>query len=208
MNDLVHAVDALTKRLGEKLRQARKEKGLTLGTFSARTGLSPGFLSRLERGEANASIANLIVISTELGVSLSNFFEDNHANTPPQYVLTRAQDRDSATRLSGGGYASHLITGDVGNDQLSAFEVVYFPGELTNRNVLTHKGEEVLYLLEGTVEFRIGDHCINLHGGDCIHFSSELPHEIRCDGPNMAKLLMFVITSDYIRSVIPERASR
>ena len=68
------------------------------------------------------------------------------------------------------------MSGELIDQQMSAFELVYPVGESMNPEVLTHAGEEMLYLLDGRFEFRIGDKTLVLEPGDCVHFSCEQPH--------------------------------
>jgi transcriptional regulator with XRE-family HTH domain len=191
-------IKAVAQRLGERLRAARRAGQTTLETLSAATGLSAGFLSRLERGETNASISNLIVISDRLGIALRDFFDDAQVPPRPDYVLTRAQDRSQASPLSEGGYSYRLTSGNLQDQQISAFELVYPAGETMHPEVLTHRGEEVLYLLEGTMEFRIGAHAMVLEAGDCVHFACDQPHVGKNIGTGEARLLMVVSPVDSI----------
>lgn len=187
-----HKIKAVAKRLGERIREGRRAKQITLEALSADTDLSPGFLSRLERGETSASISNLIVISGRLGIPLRDFFEDPELVPAPSYVLTRAKDRGREPPLTARGYTYHLTSGTLVDQQMSAFELVYPPGETMQGEVLTHKGEEVLYLLEGNIEFRIASETLLLQPGDCVHFSCEQPHTGKNIGTTPARLLMVV----------------
>lgn len=56
---------------GEVIRQARLEKGLILRDVANATGLSVGFLSRLERGErTDLMLSNAVAICEALGIPL------------------------------------------------------------------------------------------------------------------------------------------
>ena len=57
-----------TQEIGRRLRSARAGAGLTLAVVARQAGVSEGFLSKLERGQAAASIANLIQLADVLGV--------------------------------------------------------------------------------------------------------------------------------------------
>ncbi|MDP9927903.1 helix-turn-helix domain-containing protein [Variovorax paradoxus] len=203
--DLDETIRTVARRLGERLRDARRSKAITLEVLSAKTDLSAGFLSRLERGETSASISNLIVISESLGIALRDFFEDAQERPRPDYVLTRAKDRSCEAPLSAGGYTYGLTSGDLEGEQVSAFELVYPAGETMHPEVLTHRGEEVLYLLEGTMEFRIGSDTMVLEPGDCVHFACDQPHTGENIGHGEARLLMIVSPVDSID--IPARMS-
>ena len=59
-----------TKQIGHRLRSARTGAGVTLASVARQAGLSESFLSRLERGQVVASIANLIQLAEVLGLGL------------------------------------------------------------------------------------------------------------------------------------------
>jgi len=59
---------------------------------------------------------------------------------------------------------------------------------------MNHAGEEFLYLLEGTLEFRTDDRVEVLQPGDSLYFESDINHSFRSleDGP--AKAIVVVST--------------
>lgn len=185
-------IEAVAKQLGSRIREARRAKNITLEKLSAETDLSAGFLSRLERGETSASISNLIVISGRLGIPLRDFFEDPEAQPLPEYVVTRAKNRADRAPLTAAGYTYRLTSGDLADQQMSAFELSFPPGEKMAPKLVSHKGEEVLYLLEGTIEFRIGSDRFVMNAGDCVHFNSDKMHMGKNIGKTVARLLMVV----------------
>jgi transcriptional regulator with XRE-family HTH domain len=138
----------VAQQLGARIRDARQRQNITLNDLSGHTGLSAGFLSRLERGETNASISNLIAISSALRIPLRDFFGDPEAPPGPEYVLTRAKDRSRKTPLTANGYTYNLSSGDLPDQQMSAFELTFPPGEKVHPKLVKHEGEEVLFLLE------------------------------------------------------------
>lgn len=113
-------------------------------------------------------------------------------------MVNRAKDRDYEPPLTARGYTYHLTSGDLADQQMSAFELVYPPGKSYDREVLTHEGEEVLFLLDGLFEFRIGDDTMILQPGDCVHFSCNHPHAGKNIGKVPARLLMVVTPVDLL----------
>jgi DNA-binding XRE family transcriptional regulator len=55
-------------RIGARLRAARQARGLTLDKVAAATGVTKGFLSRLERDDVSPSVASLVAVCDVLGV--------------------------------------------------------------------------------------------------------------------------------------------
>jgi DNA-binding NtrC family response regulator len=66
----------LQRRIGEKIREGRKAKGLTLQQLAERTSLSVGFLSQIELGKNSASVETLYRIATALGAQPGDFFQN------------------------------------------------------------------------------------------------------------------------------------
>lgn len=185
-------IEAVARQLGARIRESRLAQRITLEKLSENTGLSAGFLSRLERGETSASISNLIVISGSLGVRLREFFEEGGTDPLPDYVLTRAKDRAKLPARAAAGYTYRRSSGDLEDQQMSAFELTFPPGETMQPRLVTHEGEEVLYLLEGRIEFHIGADSFVMQRGDCVHFNCDKPHMGRNIGKVPARLLMVV----------------
>lgn len=66
----------LQRKIGERIREGRKGKSLTLAQIAERTGLSVGFLSQIELGKNSASVDTLYRIAQALGVTPGDFFQD------------------------------------------------------------------------------------------------------------------------------------
>ena len=192
-------IEFVARQLGARIRKARQTQRITLEGLSQETGLSAGFLSRLERGEASASISNLIAIATHLDIPLRDFFEEPEAASP-DYVLYRANQRADTPALTAHGYTYRLSSGDLPDQQMSAFELSFPPDGRMKPKLLTHEGEEVLYLLEGTIEFQIADQAFVMKAGDCVHFNCSKPHMGRNVGKTPARLLMVVTPANSKRT--------
>lgn len=60
--------------IGDKIKRTRLKLGLTQEELAARTELSKGFISQLERNLTSPSIATLIDILEALGTDIADFF--------------------------------------------------------------------------------------------------------------------------------------
>ena len=88
--------------VGERLRAIRRLRRATLKTVADRAGLSESFLSQVERGRANASVASLQRIAAALGVNVTDLFEPNGSSARPR-VLRRESRPESRIRQRSGG---------------------------------------------------------------------------------------------------------
>src|SRR3954465_12236007 len=77
---------AVQSALGERLRAIRQLRRKTLKSVASAAGLSESFVSQLERGRTNATIATLQRLSTALGIEVSDLFV---SGAPRSRVLRR-----------------------------------------------------------------------------------------------------------------------
>jgi transcriptional regulator with XRE-family HTH domain len=189
----------VARQIGLRIRAARQLRKLTLQQLGSDTELSAAYLSRIERGETATSIANLIVIATRLDVPLRDLFEDNNeAYVPKYYTVSRKAERTPSSQVAANGYDYHWLSADLTEPKLSAFVLEFPVTSDTDVKLLTHEGEEVLYILEGRIEFQIGSDRLVLETGDCVHLVGEKPHMGRNIGMKPARMLMVVTPSNVI----------
>lgn len=80
----------MATRLGEKLRELRKGKKLTLEALATQAGVSKSYLWELENRESQRpSAEKLLALADALGVS-SNFLVEDDVLTPEQHHLDEA----------------------------------------------------------------------------------------------------------------------
>jgi transcriptional regulator with XRE-family HTH domain len=191
--------------LGAALRAARSERGLTLEQLAAAVDLSAAFLSRLERGQASTSISNLLRLSAVLGAPLDRLIPPvAAAPAPGGYMLRRGRD---VGELAANAYRYKPLAGGLPHQAISAFELVYPPGAGAELGDYAHQGEEVLYLLEGTIDFAIAGRRVRLQPGDCLQFDARQPHRVRNPGGGVARLLMIVTGHRPGEAVTPSLAA-
>src|SRR5579875_1919449 len=118
----MNRAEAISRQIGEQIRKTRQSKQMTLGALAKATSLSTPFLSRLERGAASASIANLIQIASVLDIALHDLFGGHHAPQRPSYALVKRQVRQSSPMLSAAGYTYEKLGDDLAGQRLEAFE--------------------------------------------------------------------------------------
>lgn len=176
--------------LGALLREARQARGETLEVLASRAGLSAAFLSRLERGEASTSIASLTRLAAALETSLERLF----VQAPPApaqagYGLRRGRDESG---FENDAYRYKPLAGGLPHQAVSVFELSYPPGRGEELGYYEHEGEEVLYVLEGRLDFMLAGKRLQLEAGDCLQFDARQPHYARNPGRAPARLLMIV----------------
>ena len=176
--------------IGEAIRSARKERRMTLDALAGEVGLSVTFLSRLERGQVACSIGNLLEIAAVLELAPAHLFADlKDGGRTKAFRIVRRADADPSTHNRAGPYAWCQLASGVGEQRMEAF-LLDLPAGAKNAPLVTHPGEEFCMVLQGVVEFRVGDEVITLDQGDSIHLRSDMPHMAWAKGRSRAQLLM------------------
>jgi transcriptional regulator with XRE-family HTH domain len=179
----------LAEQIGGALRRARLGRKLTLRDLGAKSGLSQAFLSRLERGQASTSIANLIRLAAIIGIPVGDLFDGHAPRAHAGYVVARAADPEPPRTIATTGYRYQpLITGWEGRN-VDAF-ILTFPRHNRADVMTAHDGEELVYVLQGKIAFQLGGEEIPLRAGDCIYFRSDIPHMGKNVGTADARVLM------------------
>lgn len=75
-NEIDLAILAQRQKIGELIRERRKELGLTLQALQAKTRINNGNLSKIERGEQGLSTHSRAVIARALGMQTTQLSED------------------------------------------------------------------------------------------------------------------------------------
>ena len=177
--------------VGHKLRTARLGADLTLADVASRAGVSEGFLSKLERGEAVASIANLIQLADVLGLGLAELF-GTKAGTPARTRIAVYRGGEGALQdVAASGYRWRVLGGGAPLDRMEVFHLV-FPRGKHMETMVSHPGQEHCHVLSGEVLFHVGDAQYRLKAGDGIFIDSAQPHRAESVGRGRAHVLMAV----------------
>lgn len=176
---------APSNRIGVTLLRLRKQRNMTLNEVARKAGLSVSFLSALERGEANPSIATLQKLAELYGTNIRSFFGERGGVKR----LVRPRDRKSL-QPQPGVRMEELAFGDTLMDP-SLFRIA--PGASSGGSY-HHEGEEFIYVLQGRLEIWLDEiERYTLEPGDCLYFKSTQAHRWR-SASDKETLLLWVNT--------------
>lgn len=187
-------VSGVAEQIGDSMRAARKAAGRTLSDVAGETGLSESFLSKIERGHANCSLANLIQICAVLGIGMDNLFSKGLGAQRTNVSVHRAMPGNPGAVMldvESTGYKFRPLAGGKMRDDLEIIHLV-FPSKSGMETMVSHAGQEHCYVLSGSVEFLVDGSTHILNAGDGIMIDSKLPHLARNRGKDSAHVLMTV----------------
>lgn len=172
----VKAEPAVDVAVGQRIRDLRRSRKLSLEVVGARTDLSIGFLSQIERGLSSPSLRVLATIADVLGIGIAGLFgAQERAGNGSDAIVTREQQR-AKLNLWRTGISKQLLSPAGSDGRLNLFLVHMEPGGSTGDELYTHDGEEAGLVIEGKMKLTVDAESWTLKQGDSFRFASRRPH--------------------------------
>jgi transcriptional regulator with XRE-family HTH domain len=189
MND-----ESIETQIGIRLKSLRKARRVTLDNLASQTGFTKGYLSKIENNKKLPPIETLSKIAKALNSDISYFFQrDENTDLPHDaYSVVREGERKNVVRGgSSFGYDYESLAYKKITKSLEPF-IFTFPEELTTDSFFSHEGEEMVFVLNGKVEFEIEGTKVLLSPGDCLYMDSIMRHRGRAvDGEAKALVVIY-----------------
>ena len=177
------------KDLGQRLRHLRHVSGMTIEQAASQLGLTKGYLSKVETGQSDPSVAVLGRLAEAYGVPMASMFESGGTY---ELSIVRADERLALNRPGiGVGYKFDLLVFKKANRQMEAFVLTY-PAK-SDPATYRHPGEEILFMLDGQLLFRYAGAEYILKKGDCACFDARVEHRGEAYGGKPARALVVII---------------
>lgn len=179
----------------KKLKEIRLDRKITLEKLARQTGLTKGYLSRIENSTQPPPIYTLSRISKALGIDISEFFAPKVNTIPYQEITIGKRNQHKLTNREGTPYGyifEDLAPLKKGKNMEPFIVTVGFKRVIDIRKDFRHEGEEFIYVLEGRMEFFFKGRSYILEEGDCVYFDSDKPHSGKSLGKKEAKLLIVI----------------
>lgn len=177
--------------IGRRVRQYRKEIGLTVEELAKKAGVSQSMISQIERGQTNPSLDTLWKLSYFLEVPVFSFFKNI---APMEVQVTKRKDQKVMTMLHPN--VTYRLISPTLDRRFELFELIVQPGEVAHLPQLSHQGEEIGFITKGELELIIEDKAYFLETGDSIYFDSKMKHKFRNPGDTDAIGIWLMIPPD------------
>jgi transcriptional regulator with XRE-family HTH domain len=174
----------VTACLGNRLHAMRESRQWTLEDLADRTELSRPYLSRLEAGDRQPSIAALCSIAKAFAVSVAALFEQPDPGF--DCIIVRGQ---TAVTQSVNNLSFVPLSASTKPFNLQPIAVT-IPADRPGDETYQHDGEEWLHVLSGRVQLSVDGTLHVLEPGDSAHFDSRLPHRLTALGGNDARIVL------------------
>lgn len=185
------------KIISKNIRRIRLERQLSVEQLAKMSGLTKGYMSKIENSPKAPPFSTLIKIAAALNTDVSTFVSsDTETAQDIPLCIVRANERKEGISRDGTLYGYQyeaLAYKKIGKNM----EPYIITPAFEEKKVFTHEGEEFMFVLEGTHEFVYGNKRYILEPGDSIYFDSSVPHTGRSIGEKPAKVL--VVSYSYKR---------
>jgi len=176
--------------IGKRIKSFRTQKQITLEGLAQRTGFTKGYLSKVEKSKKSPPVSTLGIIARALGVTISALLGEEAPRT--FFCLVRKDERPLIARNGTAfGYSYEAMAYRFPNKTMEPF-LLTLPVKPKKRTLYQHEGEEILFVIQGTMKFFHGNEEYIVDEGDCIYFDSGIPHWGESIGPEEVKCFMVI----------------
>jgi transcriptional regulator with XRE-family HTH domain len=172
-----HREKNLEVAIGRQVRELRKRQRMTGADLAGKTGLSVGMLSKIENGVISPSLNTISTLANALGVPIIQLFAGYEEERGCMHVKA-GQGAEIEREGTRAGHQYNLL-GHIGSNN-SGVVVEPYLITLTDESerfpTFQHEGIEMLYILDGSVNYRHGDRLYLLEPGDSLLFDADAPH--------------------------------
>ena len=187
------SADEAVRSVGERLRALRQARKMTLVSLAKVAGVDVATISRIETGKMSGTLESHIRLANALGSKLTELYagiEEIRAARAAT-VLPSTQRKDVYVHEAGKSSIT-LLTSDIMQKQLMPVLVTVQAGGTTQREEAKVGTEKFLYVLEGTLEARVGDETHVLKRGSSLYLDAAVPHSFKNTGRTAAKFIAVV----------------
>lgn len=166
----------------------RKERNWTVVELAQRSGVSPAMISKVERGISSPSATILSRLANAMNITLSKLFAELELNQNSLVLLAHQQyhwtdEHSGITRwsLSPAGAHPELI-----KVEIPAMAQLTIPASASE-----HLSGQTLWMLSGSLNFRVNHQTHHLRAGDCIALT--FANEYQMSNPDCEQSCSYVV---------------
>ncbi|WP_300457292.1 cupin domain-containing protein [Desulfobacula sp.] len=185
--------------IAENIRRIRKQNKMTIQALADLTGLTKGYLSKVERSKTAPPFSTVNRIAMAFGVDLTVFFVDREKQSESPRDLRISFDKKNDDKVvktldSHHGYKYKSLGHNKAGKNMIPYLIEPAADE---KGVFQHEGEEFIYVLEGKHEMIYDGQSYVMEEGDSVYFDAGVPHTGKAIGGK--KTLLLAVIYNYKR---------
>jgi transcriptional regulator with XRE-family HTH domain/KaiC/GvpD/RAD55 family RecA-like ATPase len=162
--------------LGDKIRMLRKRVGMTQRELAEQVGMTPSFISQLEKNLISPSLDSLLKLSDKLNTQPIYFLTDEESGPQQKMVIKPSERRDiHLQEVKEADVKLQLLVSDVFNRRMEPYLLTIKEGAIIEGHFHSHKGDEFAYIMKGELEVEIQDEKLLLKAEDSLYIGSTFP---------------------------------
>ena len=181
--------EAISVDVGDRLRELRQERGMSMRALARASGLSANALSMIERGRTSPSVSTLYKLADAMGVPITAFFRQE---PPRQDIVFRKADERTRVPFMRGVWEG--LGGEAFVGRVEPFMLTLESGASSGPFGIVHTGHEFVLCLRGQLEYQVENQRFVLEAGDSLLFAAQLKHRWRNPGKTVCNA-MFVLSN-------------
>jgi transcriptional regulator with XRE-family HTH domain len=167
---------SLEKCVGTSVRNLRIRQNLTIAQVAEQAGISGGMLSKIENGQISAGMDTLSRVSRALGSSMAMLFRTYDVPAGAAHLVNAGEGMPFLRQGNRAGHTFKHLSFNQGPTKLYDYFLVEIDQQSESLPTSEHLGVEIIHLLEGCMEYRIGQDLFVLKPGDTLTLNGEVLH--------------------------------
>jgi len=184
--------------VGQRLRQVRKARQMTLKQLSEASGVPVSTLSKMELAQVSVSYEKLAAAARALNVDIAQLFRAGGTVTTPVPVTVVVDSLPAAAGYSTGTYDYHPIAGDFPERRMTpAYARIIARERGQFDDFIRHPGQEFALVLSGRVriEFETGE-AVSIGPQETAYFDSQVGHIYLSESDDGGDAHVMVVMTD------------
>ncbi|MDQ3895889.1 MAG: cupin domain-containing protein [Actinomycetota bacterium] len=160
--------------IGPRLRELRLQHSLSLQQLADRAGVSAAAIHKIERNGMVPTITTLLKLAEAFDRPVGYFVDEEGEEAGP-VAFTPAGGR-GVVHGTPPGVAAGAVSGSYARFYVDGAVTTVAPGATSGSGLAQRQGEELVFMLEGTLEFHVDGTHYRMRPGDSLHFRTDRPH--------------------------------
>ena len=180
-------------KVGNRVRELRKTKKITLVELSKHTGIAQATLSRIETGRMLGTVESHAKIADCLGLSLAELY----APMDRRYEEIAHLKKEGSRKVvhQGRGAQTELLTQEVTKKKITPLLLTLSGNSRTSQEQNERGVEKFVWVLEGEIEAHVDKENYALKTGETLYFDASFPHRLSNPKSRTAKVFVAVSPS-------------
>ncbi len=192
LTELAHM--PIDQRIGAAIRRKRLALRLTLADLASGAEMSAAMLSRIENGQASASLDVLERLCGALGQSIAALFSEVESKKGEAQLILAEDQLEVVRTGTKHGHTYRLLSYHRGPQKIFEPFLIEMDKDSESYPRFSHPGTEFIYMLEGEMDYQFGERRFTLTPGDAFTFSGEVEHgpaELRSEKVKFISMIIY-----------------